>query len=289
MTSSPLNKFAAHALPQLEDYMWAHLDQAHDAHLAKAMHYSLAAGGKRLRPLLLLATATGLGASLDAAIPAAAAIEFIHTYSLIHDDLPAMDNAAMRRGQPANHVQFDEATAILAGDALLTDAFALVSATDVSAEQQVALVRILATSAGSQGMVAGQQLDLDGSHLQLTTDQLNELNAHKTGALIRAAVDMGAVIGAANAATRATLAQFAGAFGLGFQLLDDIEDVTMSAAQLGKPAHQDAANGKNTYVALLGLAGARNLLQQQADAAQAALLQLDMQTDVLRAIAQYLE
>lgn len=289
MTSSPLNKFAAQALPQLEDYMWARLDQAHDAHLAKAMRYSLAAGGKRLRPLLLLATATGLGASLDAAIPAAAAIEFIHTYSLIHDDLPAMDNAAMRRGQPANHVQFDEATAILAGDALLTDAFALVSATDVSAQQQVALVRILATSAGSQGMVAGQQLDLDGSHLQLTTDQLNELNAHKTGALIRAAVDMGAVIGAADAATRATLAQFAGAFGLGFQLLDDIEDVTMSATQLGKPAHQDAANGKNTYVALLGLAGAHNLLQQQANAAQAALLQLDMQTDVLRAIAQYLE
>lgn len=289
MTSSPLNKFAAEVLPQLEDYMWAQLAQAHDEHLAAAMHYSLAAGGKRLRPLLVLATASGLGADLQAAIPAAAAIEFIHTYSLIHDDLPAMDDAQMRRGQPANHVQFDEATAILAGDALLTDAFALVSASGVPAPQQIELVRILASSAGSRGMVAGQQLDLDGSHHQLTATQLNELNAHKTGALIRAAVAMGAVIGNADTATRAGLGDFAAAFGLGFQLLDDIEDVTMSARELGKPVHQDDANGKNTYVALLGLDGAQRLLQEQANTATSALTQLNMDTDVLRAIAQYLE
>lgn len=289
MTSSLLNKFAETTLPQLEDYMWQHLDTAHDEHLARAMRYSLAAGGKRLRPLLLMATATGLGAELATTIPAAAAVEFIHTYSLIHDDLPAMDDAQTRRGQAANHIRFGEATAILAGDALLTDAFSLVSASPVTPPRQNELVRLLAAGAGSFGMVAGQQMDLDGSNQRLTAGQLDNLNAHKTGALIRAAVDMGAVIGDADTATRAALQDFAAAFGLGFQLLDDIEDVTMSAGELGKPVHQDDANGKNTYVALLGLPGARAVLRKQVDAAERALLRAHMKTDVLRAIAQYLE
>lgn len=289
MTNSPLSRFASRVLPPLEQYMWGYLDGSDNAHLAQAMRYSLVAGGKRLRPLLVLAVAQAYGAVLEDALPAAAAIEFIHTYSLIHDDLPAMDNAQTRRGQPANHVRFDEATAILAGDALLTDAFDLVGKTAVPADKRCELVQILANAAGSRGMVAGQQLDIDGSAHQLNSAQLDQLNAHKTGALIRGAVAMGAVIGGAPAADRVMLERFAGAFGLGFQLLDDIDDVTMTSQELGKPAHQDDANAKNTYVALLGLEGARTALAEQTALAETALAELSVDTQVLASIAQYLK
>ncbi|WDF83670.1 polyprenyl synthetase family protein [Lacticaseibacillus pabuli] len=287
--TNPLSNFSRAVIPGLETYMNAQIKASHDAHLAEAMAYSLDAGGKRLRPLLLLATVDALGGDVRVAYPAAAALEFIHTYSLIHDDLPAMDNSDLRRGKPSNHVRFDEATAILAGDALLTDAFVCLSDYAGPATQLQELLRILATAAGSRGMVAGQQMDLDGSNQHLSTEQLQHLNAHKTGALIHGAVAMGAVIGNAPTRTSEHLQDFATAFGLGFQLKDDIDDATETTAQLGKPADQDEHNGKNTYVELLGLDGARAQLVKYAKQADAALGRVRGDTAVLMSIADYLK
>ncbi|WP_127848750.1 farnesyl diphosphate synthase [Lacticaseibacillus hulanensis] len=268
--------------------MDAELRASHDARLANAMAYSLDAGGKRLRPLLVLATAAAFGAPVVAAYPAAAAIEFVHTYSLIHDDLPAMDNADLRRGRATSHVQFDEATAILAGDALLTDAFRLASSGSLPAATRLALVNELATAAGSPGMVAGQMMDMEGSHRDLDAAALSALHRHKTGALLRAAVAMGAAVAGVDQADRVQLDAFAAAFGLGFQIKDDIEDVTETAAQLGKSNSQDAANAKTTYVTLYGLTGARQQLRAQYEQARSALTKLDADTSVLAAIADYL-
>jgi geranylgeranyl diphosphate synthase type II len=268
--------------------MDAELRASHDALLASAMAYSLDAGGKRLRPLLVLATASAFGAPIETAYPAAAAVEFVHTYSLIHDDLPAMDNADLRRGRATSHVRFDEATAVLAGDALLTDAFRIVSQGALSPQQRLDLVQTLATAAGSPGMVAGQMMDMAGSKRNLSTLELAALHRHKTGALLRAAVAMGAIVAGVSSANRVALDQFASAFGLGFQIKDDIEDVTETAAELGKSNSQDAANAKTTYVSLYGLSGARQKLAEQYHRAQSALAQIDADTTVLAAIADYL-
>lgn len=286
--TNPLSKFQAEYLPKLESYMAEQVKGSHSQHLADAMWYSLDAGGKRLRPTLCLATVLACGKQPDVALPAAAAVEFIHTYSLIHDDLPAMDDADLRRGRPANHIQFDEATAILAGDALLTDAFLCLGDVKISAATQVKLAPCLAAAAGSRGMVAGQQQDIDGSHHHLDEAALTTLNAHKTGALIEAAVMLGALIAEASATEKAALTTFARAFGLGFQLKDDILDATSTAADLGKPAHQDTANDKNTYVALLGLDETRRVLKEQATVARTAVNRLSGDKTVLLAITDYL-
>lgn len=287
--TTALNQFTSTYLPQLTRYMDARIAESHDDHLAAAMAYSLDAGGKRLRPLLLLATVAACGGRPEDAVPAAAAVEFVHTYSLIHDDLPAMDNADMRRGRPSNHVQFDEATAILAGDALLTDAFFCLGDVVAPAEVRAALAPRLAAAAGSRGMVAGQQQDIDGSHVEKDVAALTRLNAHKTGALIEAATGMGGLIAEASADETVALGAFARAFGLGFQLKDDILDATSTAAALGKPVSQDDVNDKHTYVALMGLAGARQALAEQASIARTALTKLPGDTQVLAAIADYLD
>lgn len=256
-------------------------------HLRAAMAYSVDAGGKRLRPLLLLSVVAMYDGVVAEALPAAAALEFVHTYSLIHDDLPAMDNDDLRRGQPTNHKQFGEALAILAGDALLTDAFAILS--QHYPEKGAELVQILAEAAGSSGMVAGQVLDMDGEQTQYDLATLKQMHQAKTGALIQAGVAMGSLFVAIPEADQAALADFAAAFGLGFQIKDDINDVTKTTAELGKTADKDVAEHKNTFPELLGLAGAKQALATQFQLATAALNSLTVDAADLKSILAVLQ
>ncbi|MFC2824420.1 MAG: polyprenyl synthetase family protein, partial [Lacticaseibacillus rhamnosus] len=256
-------------------------------HLRAAMAYSVDAGGKRLRPLLLLSVVAMYDGVVAEALPAAAALEFVHTYSLIHDDLPAMDNDDLRRGQPTNHKQFGEALAILAGDALLTDAFAILS--QHYPEKGAELVQILAEAAGSSGMVAGQVLDMDGEQTQYDLATLKQMHQAKTGALIQAGVAMGSLFVAIPEADQAALADFAAAFGLGFQIKDDINDVTKTTAELGKTADKDVAEHKNTFPELLGLSGAKQALATQFQQATAALNSLTVDAADLKSILAVLQ
>ena len=227
--------------------------------LFSAMRYSVLNGGKRLRALLCFGAADAVAEANHHTEIAAASVEMIHAYSLIHDDLPAMDDDDLRRGKPSCHIQFDEATAILTGDALQAMAFEMLStAQDMPPATQLELIRVLANLSGCSGMVAGQAIDLAATGESLTLDQLKFMHAHKTGALIEASVLMGAL-----STTHATLEQlnalsgFARAIGLAFQIQDDILDVESSTAQLGKQQGSDAAKGKPTYISLLGLDDAR--------------------------------
>jgi geranylgeranyl diphosphate synthase type II len=234
--------------------------------VADAMHYSLTAGGKRLRPILCLASADAVGGSREHALPAACAIELIHTYSLIHDDLPAMDNDTMRRGRPTLHVVAGEGMAILAGDGLLTEAFGLIarqprSDDPVVVARKLRVVATIADAAGATGMVGGQALDLacvtpgaDGRPARpLDADALRAMHGKKTGALIRASAAAGAIMGGGSDDQIAAIDAAAAEFGLAFQIVDDILDVEGASADLGKTAGKDAAAGKPTYPALYGL------------------------------------
>lgn len=241
-------------------------------HLRAAMVYSVEAGGKRLRPLLLLSVVAMYDGVIADALPAAAALEYVHTYSLIHDDLPAMDDDDLRRGKPTNHKQFGEALAILAGDALLTDAFAILSRQ--YAEKGVACVQILAEAAGSNGMVGGQVLDMDGENEQYHLETLKRMHEAKTGALIQAAIAMGGLFVTIPETDQTALADFSAAFGLGFQIKDDINDVTKTTAELGKTADKDVIEHKNTFPELLGLDGAIQALQVEIAKAETALNEL---------------
>ncbi|WP_435530911.1 polyprenyl synthetase family protein [Pseudotabrizicola alkalilacus] len=227
-----------------------------DEPVIHAMRYAVG-GGKRLRGFLVLETAALFGLPPERAISAAAAVECLHAYSLVHDDLPCMDDDDLRRGQPTVHVKWDEATAVLAGDALQTLAFELLCDPDLgSAETRIALVRGLAVASGAEGMVLGQALDIaaESASAPLTLDQITRLQAGKTGALIRWSAEAGAVIAGADAAP---LRAYATALGLAFQIADDILDETGDEAQTGKRLHKDADAGKATFVSLLGLEGAR--------------------------------
>lgn len=231
------------------------------APLHAAMHYACLQGGKRIRPALVYVTGLGLGATAEQLDAPASAVEMLHAYSLVHDDLPAMDDDDLRRGQPTCHIQFDEATAILAGDALQTLAFEVLSndtalATDDCIRLQ--LLRTLLDASGHNGMVYGQAIDLAAIKQSLTLAELQHMHRHKTGALIKAAVRMGAQTAGANADTLQHLDNYADAVGLAFQIADDILDVTADTATLGKRQGADAENDKPTYVSLLGLTGARN-------------------------------
>lgn len=241
-------------------------------HLRAAMVYSVEAGGKRLRPLLLLSVVAMYDGVIADALPAAAALEYVHTYSLIHDDLPAMDDDDLRRGKPTNHKQFGEALAILAGDALLTDAFAILSRQ--YPEKGVACVQILAEAAGSNGMVGGQVLDMDGENEQYHLETLKRMHEAKTGALIQAAIAMGGLLVTIPETDQTALADFSAAFGLGFQIKDDINDVTKTTAELGKTADKDVIEHKNTFPELLGLDGAIQALQVEIAKAETALNEL---------------
>ncbi|MGO3095299.1 polyprenyl synthetase family protein [Lacticaseibacillus paracasei] len=241
-------------------------------HLRAAMVYSVQAGGKRLRPLLLLSVVAMYDGVIADALPAAAALEYVHTYSLIHDDLPAMDDDDLRRGKPTNHKQFGEALAILAGDALLTDAFAILSRQ--YPEKGAACVQILAEAAGSNGMVGGQVLDMDGENEQYHLETLKRMHEAKTGALIQAAIAMGGLFVTIPETDQTALADFSAAFGLGFQIKDDINDVTKTTAELGKTADKDVIEHKNTFPELLGLDGAIQALQVEIAKAETALNEL---------------
>jgi len=244
------------------------------ARLHTAMRYSLEAGGKRLRPVLVLAAAEQFNAKDDSALPAAVAVECVHTYSLIHDDLPCMDNDDLRRGRPTAHKAFDEATALLAGDALLTHAFALL-ADSYPAETGLALVRELATAAGSRHLIGGQMEDLLAEKKpDATAAELEFIHLNKTAAMIEAALVMGGVTGGANAENLATLRNAGRQLGLAFQIIDDILDATVDTATLGKTAGKDAQAGKATFVKLHGLESARGLAAKQSEGAIAAFRKL---------------
>jgi len=227
--------------------------------LAEAMRYAALGGGKRLRPFLLIQTARLFGVDETRALDPACALEYIHCYSLVHDDLPAMDDDALRRGRPTLHVAFDEATAILAGDALLTLAFEILSApaTHADAAVRAELVLMLARAAGWQGMALGQALDLSAAHRQFSPEETVTMQTLKTGALFRFACEAGAVLGGADAGGRAALTSYAAAFGQAFQLADDLLDAQGDAEAVGKAVAKDAEAGKATLVALLGIEGAK--------------------------------
>ena len=254
-----------------------------------AMRYSLEAGGKRLRPMLVLAAAELYGRRAEA-LPAAVALECVHTYSLIHDDLPALDNDALRRGRPTCHVAYDEATAILAGDALLTHAFALL-ATGYSARPTVAtaLVRELSTAAGSTQLIGGQMEDIEAEKSAASLDQVIFIHAGKTAAMIAASLACGGLVGDAPAADLATLRTVGRDLGLAFQTLDDILDATSTSTQLGKTAGKDAQAQKATIVSVLGLAGARERARTDTEAARQHLASLPGDTRFLHALIESLE
>ena len=230
-----------------------------------AMFYSLLGGGKRVRPRLLFAALRGYGLPEQAGYPCAAAIEMIHTYSLIHDDLPCMDNDDLRRGRPSCHKAFSESTAMLAGDVLLTEAFEVIANAPAAPQICVAAARALGAGAGSRGMVYGQELDLKYEALAATEEQLRLIHRNKTGALINAAVQMGAAAAGAAPQQCEILASYAYGLGLVFQIVDDVLDVTSTPEQLGKPIGSDSENGKTTFVTLYGVDGAMALAQKLND------------------------
>ena len=241
------------------------VDAPAPAGLGDAMRYAVLDGGKRLRPLLVMAACDAVNGTTAAALRAACAVELIHAYSLVHDDMPCMDNDVLRRGKPTVHVQFGEAQALLAGDALQALAFELLTPEgddSISAPTQARLCRLLAQAAGYQGMAGGQAIDLASVGLPLTSGQLHEMHRLKTGALLQASVMMGAACGTASPVALKALQTYGAALGLAFQVVDDILDVTADAATLGKTAGKDAAQDKPTFVSLMGLQASRDYAQQ---------------------------
>jgi geranylgeranyl diphosphate synthase, type II len=253
------------------------------ASLLEAVRYSLFAGGKRLRPALALGACELACGDDSPALPAACALEMVHTYSLIHDDLPAMDDDDLRRGMPTSHKKFGEAAAILAGDALLTMAFDILADTG-----SVAAVRELARAAGAAGMVGGQVIDLESENHALRVEELRHLHACKTGALITVSLRLGAILGGADGHRLDALTAYGRHIGLAFQIADDILDVTGTEEKIGKPVGSDVANSKSTYPALLGLDTARDLGQRAVDDAIGALAGFGPEADVFRALARYI-
>lgn len=244
--------------------------------LKDSMLYSLQAGGKRIRPVLCLSCASLCGKSEDEVLPFAGAIEMIHTYSLIHDDLPAMDDDDLRRGKPSNHKAFDEATAILAGDALLTDAFGMACTTKTELGFLISALRELSFAAGSSGMVGGQELDMvyTGKKDPCLED-IKLMQRMKTGALIKASCVCGALLAGASSATTEAFASYGNALGAAFQIADDILDMTSDTETLGKPVGSDAKSGKNTYPSLIGISKSRELALAEAKVAKSALSAFD--------------
>lgn len=254
--------------------------------LHQAMRYSVLGGGKRLRPLLVYAAGRCSGADEALLDAPAAAVEMVHAYSLVHDDLPAMDDDSLRRGRPTTHVAFDQATAILAGDALQARAFEMLAGADVPAALALGWLRSLAPAAGATGMCGGQALDIDATGQQQSQAQLERMHSLKTGALIRSAVHMGALAGSTDAGLIARLDRFAELLGLAFQVRDDILDIEADSTTLGKTAGKDAAQHKSTYPALLGIDGARRYLATLETQMLACLDSLDERADTLRALGQ---
>jgi len=267
-------------------------ESAPPATLHKAMRYSLFAGGKRVRPILAIAAYEAVGGTSQSILPLASSLEMIHTYSLIHDDLPAMDNDDYRRGKPTNHKVFGEAMAILAGDALLTMAFDLVSRPELvdglDPRSQVTVVQELAVGSGNVGMVGGQVADIEAEGKDIDLATLEGVHRWKTGKLIRASVRIGGIAGGAGAEQVNRLTAYAEDIGLAFQIADDVLNVTGTREQLGKDANTDASRGKKTYPTFFGVDGARKLAEERVASAIAHLKEFGPQADPLRELAVYI-
>ena len=260
-----------------------------DEKLRESMAYSLMAGGKRLRPILLMAAADAVGVDGTKFLPVACALEMIHTYSLIHDDLPAMDNDDLRRGKPTNHVVYGEGIAILAGDALLTLAFTVILRQKaVPAEALLRVVDEISRAAGAEGMVGGQVLDLEAENRQISMEELRRVHTGKTGALFRAALRSGAILAGASEEQLSALTAYADHFGLAFQITDDILDVIGNAEEIGKPVGSDEKNHKSTYVTLTSLEMAQELARRTVAEAEAALSVFGQEATFLRELVAYL-
>jgi len=294
----PKTQLMSELKPYLTDLI-AEVDAALDRYLPaenttpetihKAMRYSIFAGGKRLRPVLCLAAAEALGADRSVAIHAACAVESMHTYSLIHDDLPAMDDDDLRRGRPTNHKVFGDAIAILAGDALLNESFVMVSRTAKTARYHgLDFVRELATAGNSQHLIGGQVMDIEAEGKQITREELAHIHDTKTAALLTTSIALGAMAADASPIQLSCLTRFGRALGHAFQVIDDILDVTADTATLGKTAGKDLVAEKSTYPALLGLDGAKAEAQRLTGEALHALDELDGDATRLRQIADYL-
>jgi len=258
--------------------------------LHEAMRYAVLDGGKRVRPLLAFAAGELAGADTARVDIAAAAVELIHAYSLVHDDMPCMDDDVLRRGKPTCHVQYDEATALLVGDSLQTLAFQLLAEHRLNddAARQLAMLKLLATASGSRGMAGGQAIDLDSVGKSLTLPELEFMHIHKTGALIRAAILLGAQCGATTATQMDKLDHFGKLIGLAFQVVDDVLDCEADTATLGKTAGKDADNDKPTYVSLLGIHGARDMAQRLHREALETLAEFGAAAQRLRELADFI-
>lgn len=275
----------------LDRYLPGEKELPHSVH--KAMRYSVFAGGKRVRPILMLAACQAVGGDIGRAIPAACAMEMIHTYSLIHDDLPAMDDDDFRRGNPTSHKVFGEAIAILAGDALLTEAFKLVSDPRFAGGSEpaalLAVIHELASCAGSYGMVGGQVIDMESEGCQdIDLATVQYIHTHKTGALIKASVVAGALLGGAAGGELAAITRYGEAAGLAFQIADDILDIEGTTEEIGKDAGSDQARGKATYPAVMGLVAAKEEARSMMDEALKSLGTFGAEADPLREIARYI-
>jgi geranylgeranyl diphosphate synthase type II len=257
--------------------------------LHEAMLYSIRAGGKRLRPILAIAACEALGASIDRVMPVATAIEMIHTYSLIHDDLPAMDDDELRRGKPTNHKIYGEALAILAGDALLTEAFRLMARhrhREVDPTVLMEVIESIADAAGSKGMAGGQVMDLESEKKKISLSELEKLHRHKTGRLMKISVEAGARLGGGTAAQVETLGLYGEKIGLAFQIADDVLDIE-GGEEIGKDVGSDLANEKATYPSLLGLSSSKELAGKMVEEAVSLLQSFDEKAEPLREIARY--
>lgn len=288
MTEFDLAGWSQVQLQRIEQHLAQWVGAGAPQDLRQAMQYAVLDGGKRLRPLLVLASSEAVGGNEAAALRAACAVELVHAYSLVHDDMPCMDNDVLRRGKPTTHVQFGQGLALLAGDALQAQAFELLTPEDprMPLAMQALLCRQLAAASGATGMAGGQAIDLASVGHRLTEPQLREMHRLKTGALLKASVTMGATCGQAGETALQALQAFGSAIGLAFQVVDDILDVTADSKTLGKTAGKDAEQEKPTYVSLLGLPSSRLLAQSLGEQALAALRSSGLaQTHALQALA----
>jgi farnesyl diphosphate synthase len=287
---SELDRIAVRMERHLTALLRSRLAQADDARLGEATAYALLGGGKRLRPFLLIKSAGLFGVAEEQALNAAAALECVHCYSLVHDDLPAMDDDALRRGRPTVHVAFDEATAILVGDGLLTLAFEIMSepATHPDPAVRVALIEGLARAAGTRGMVGGQALDLAAEGRRLDADEISLMQSLKTGALFGFACDAGALLGGATSEQRVAIGRYAASLGKAFQLADDLLDEEGDEATTGKAVAKDAERGKATLVGLLGRDGAHRRLESLVAGTEAALASFGDRASELAALARFI-
>ncbi len=284
--ATPFDAFSAKYVPEIESALDHFSSGSGDAQLIEAMRYSLLMAGKRIRPLLVLMAANACGADAKAAMPAACAVEMVHAFSLIHDDLPAMDNDDLRRGKPTNHKVYGEAAAILAGDALLALAFETLMQLPAASAQRCAIE--LSHATGVAGMTGGQSMDMRGLGSKADIDDVRLLHSRKTGALIVACVRMGAMVANASEDKLQALTRYAEGIGVAFQITDDLLDVTASSAALGKTAGKDVAQGKVTYPSLLGIDGSKAAAKDAVNDAVNALLPFGKKAEHLVDLAGYI-